>query len=106
MLGMTEFLNCSLENVALFRMHGDISTVIAVSAESPNQETKPTDSHTESKQDDRSLVSSATHSEFPWHLRCQDSAKVTFQAILLSLSTPLSPEGVISSALIYSQICQ
>ena len=55
MLGMTEFLNCSLEKEALFRPHGDVSTVIAVFAESPNQEAKPTDSHTEPKQDDRSL---------------------------------------------------
>lgn len=55
MLGTTEFLNCSLEKEALFCLHGDISMVIAVPAESPNQETKPTDSHTEPKQDDKSL---------------------------------------------------
>lgn len=68
MLCMTEFLNCSLENVALFRLHGDISTVIAVSAESPNQRVKALRQSHRAKTRWQKPGVALPHTPSPWRL--------------------------------------
>lgn len=68
MLGMTEFLNCSLENVALFRLHGDISMVIVVSAESPNQRVKALRQSHRAKTRWQKPGVALPHTPSPWRL--------------------------------------